>query len=103
MAEQPESGAGDTERLMAMIMALGGEVFVLKAQVQRLAQALKDTGTVGEAALEAAASSPEFRAWMSREEKAFGRALLRPFVHPDLSQDVAALLSGARPAPRERP
>ena len=100
MSNQSSSDVSDTERLMGMIMALGGEVFVLKAQVERMALALRKAEGVGEAAIEAAGASPEFQAWMPREEKAFGRALLRPFTHPDVAGDVSALLSGARPSAR---
>lgn len=75
----------DTARLMGMIVALGGEVFVLKAQVERLTQALRKSGTVAEDALAEAGKSKEMAAWIAREEKAFGEALLRPFVNPDLA------------------
>lgn len=100
MADNLSEAAGDTERLMGMIMALGGEVFVLKAQLQRMALALSQTGAAGEAALLAAAASPEYKAWLSTEQKAFGRALLRPFSQPDLSQDVGEWMTGARPPAR---
>ena len=103
MSGNLDGAAGDTERLMAMIMALGGEVFVLKAQLQRMAIALKQTGAAGEAAFQAAAASPEYQAWLSSEQKAFGRTLLRPFSHPELSQDVGAWMAGARPPARSAP
>ncbi len=103
MSDQSRSDVSDTERLMGMIMALGGEVFVLKAQVQRMALALGKAEAVGEAALEAAGASPEFQAWLPREEKVFGRSLLRPFTHPDLAGDVRDLMSGARPPARDNP
>ncbi|MBC7803713.1 MAG: hypothetical protein H7Y16_07535 [Candidatus Parcubacteria bacterium] len=103
MSDKFTSEASDTERLMGMIMALGGEVFVLKAQVQRMALALAKAGAVGEAALEAAGTSEEFQAWLPREEKAFGRSLLRPFTHPDVGSDATDLLSGSRPSARRKP
>ena len=47
VAELGKLGARDPEaaRLMGMIVALAGEVFVLKAQVERLTRALEAGGT----------------------------------------------------------
>ena len=78
-------GQPDTARLMGMIVALGGEVFVLKAQVERLTRALEKAGALKEAELAEAGQSKEMAAWIATEEKAFGEALLRPFVQPDLA------------------
>ncbi len=83
----------DVERLLGMIAALGSEVFVLKAEQRRLRQALASAGVVGEAQLEAAASSPELERWLREEEKAFGAHLMRPFVHPDEAPDVSAMMT----------
>ena len=85
----------DTARLLGVIAALGGEVFVLKAQVERLTRALQARGAIDEAALEKAAASPDMARWMSEEEKAFGRAVMRPFAHPDDIRNVAASMSGS--------
>lgn len=82
----------DTERLLGVIAALGSEVFLLKAELQRLKQALRSSGTLTDAQLEGAASSPELERWMSEEEKAFGAALMRPFLHPDEARDVSRLM-----------
>jgi hypothetical protein len=82
-------GNADTARLLGMIAALGGEVFVLKAQVESLLRALKATGLLSDAQLRAAHESPDLAQWMGEEEKAFGRALMRPFVHPDEAPDVS--------------
>jgi hypothetical protein len=82
----------DTERLLGMIAALGSEVFLLKAEVQRLKHALRSGGTLTDAQLDQAATSAELERWMSEEEKAFGAALMRPFLHPDEARDVASLM-----------
>jgi hypothetical protein len=82
----------DTERLLGMIAALGSEVFVLKAEVQRLKEALRAGGTLTEAQLANAAASPELERWLSEEEKAFGAALMRPFVHPDEARDASPMM-----------
>lgn len=86
--EQP-----DTARLLGVIAALGGEVFVLKAQVERLTRALNAAGLVDDAALNATAASPQMQRWMSEEENKFGQALMRPFVHPDDAVNVSAFMA----------
>lgn len=83
----------DTERLLGMIAALGSEVFVLKAEVQRLTRALQSGGALSAAQLEQAGASPELERWMSEEQAAFGAALMRPFVHPDGAIDVAPMMA----------
>ncbi|MFM9888188.1 MAG: hypothetical protein ACKVQT_34620 [Burkholderiales bacterium] len=82
----------DSARLLGMLVALAGEVFVLKAEVARLTAALKAEGHVDGGALERAAASPELRQWMASEETAFGRALFRSFTHPDEAPDVSRYL-----------
>ena len=79
----------DTDRLLGMIAALGAEVFVLKAEVQRLKHALEVTPTQ----LEKAGASPELERWMSEEQAAFSAALMRPFVHPDEAVDVSRMMA----------
>jgi hypothetical protein len=83
----------DTERLLGMIAALGAEVFVLKAEVQRLKRALQSGGALTDAQLEKAAASPELAQWMSEEERTFGATLMRPFAHPDDALDVAKMMT----------
>jgi len=92
----------DTERLLAMIVALGGEVFVLKAELQRLRLCLAAAGVADDAALAQTATSDAYRAWQAQEENAFGRNLLRPFVHPDDASDVRDLVDGLRPRARSQ-
>jgi hypothetical protein len=104
LPERPLSFAGlsglspademDSARLMGMITALAAEVYVLKAEVMRLTIALEATGAASSEALEAAGQSPRMVAWFNAEEGAFGRALLRPFTHPDEAPDVAAQMNG---------
>lgn len=82
----------DSARLLGMIVALAGEVFVLKSEVARLKLALAERDTVDDAVLARAAASPAMRDWMAREESAFGHALLRPFTHPDEAPDISPFL-----------
>lgn len=67
-------------RLLAMLVSLGGEVFVLKAELQRVRLALAEKGGVDEDALERIRRSPDFVAWLAREEREFGRALIDPLA-----------------------
>ena len=67
-------------QLLSMLVSLGGEVFVLKAELQRLRLALAAAGGVGEDALEAVRRSPDFVAWLSREEREFARTLMDPIA-----------------------
>lgn len=83
----------DTARLLNMILALGGEVFILKAEVQRLTQALAAKGGCDAADLAAAGRSPELGAWMKREEGAFARALLQAFSTTEEARNVAASMA----------
>lgn len=88
-------GAGDaldTTRLLGMIVALAGEVFVLKAELQRTRLALAERGTLDDAALDAAGASPAMGRWLAAEEAAFGAGLLRPFTHPDEAPDVSRFM-----------
>ena len=86
----------DSARLMGVITALAAEVYVLKAEVMRLTIALDAAGVAGEAALAEAGRSERMKAWFNAEEGAFGRALLRPFTHPDEVPDVSSRMVGER-------
>jgi hypothetical protein len=71
----------DAARLMGMIVALAGEVFVLKAQVERLTRALG----VDAERLAAAAAQEGMTKWLETEEAAFARGLTAPYLEPDVS------------------
>lgn len=73
-------------RLLAMIVSLGGEVFVLKAELERLKRSLAERGSIDEAGLERVRHAPEFAAWMAEEERSFARQLLDPLAR---ERDVA--------------
>ncbi|MGQ0509117.1 MAG: hypothetical protein ACT4P9_00765 [Betaproteobacteria bacterium] len=87
VAELAKMGGRDPEaaRLMGMVMALAGEVFVLKAQVERLTRALEAGGTVDPQKLAAAAAAEGMAKWLEAEEAAFTRGLTAPYLEPDLS------------------
>lgn len=87
VAELGKLGARDPDaaRLMGMVIALAGEVFVLKAQVERLTRALEAGGTVDAKRLAAAAADVGMTQWMEAEEAAFSRSLTAPYLEPDRS------------------
>ncbi len=82
-----------TARLLGVITALGGEVYVLKALVHRLTTALESQGVVTEDILEQAAASETHRAWRAEEEKTFGAEMLRPWLEPDAAADVRRFMA----------
>lgn len=82
----------DPARLMGMIVALAGEVYVLRAEVERMRLALRNSGVLDEAALVAAGESREMSDFLREEEGAFASTVLRPFSHPDDAPDISRFL-----------
>ncbi len=80
----------EAARLMGMVMALAGEVFVLKAQVERLTRALEAGGAVDAQRLAAAAADEGMKKWLEAEEAAFSRGLTAPYLEPDVSVNSTA-------------
>jgi hypothetical protein len=87
VGELAKLGERDPEaaRLMGMVIALAGEVFVLKAQVERLTRALEAGGAVDAKRLAAAAGDEGMTKWLEAEEAAFARSLAAPYLEPDRS------------------
>jgi hypothetical protein len=73
----------ESSRLIRMVVALAGEVFVMKAQNECLRQALIAQGAVDLEALERQAASQTMNAWLATEEQAFAQAILEPLVTGD--------------------
>ena len=90
IAELGKFGARDPEsaRQLGMIVALAGEVFVLKAQLERLTRALEAAGAVNPQALATAAADEGMACWLATEEAAFARGLTAPYLAPDTSVDA---------------
>ena len=80
-------------RMFGVIMALAGEVYVLKAEVQRLTEALGQGDLVDNEALEAAGESEAMEAWLATEQKNFTAEILRPWLEPDAVSDVRHFMS----------
>ncbi|MGE0313355.1 MAG: hypothetical protein AB7P21_17230 [Lautropia sp.] len=93
VAEMAKLGYGqqsDSSRLLGMVMALAAEVFVLKAQNERLRRALQERDLVTDAQLAAAGDGEDMQAWLAAEEQTFTRAVLMPLLHGDRSIDATA-------------
>ena len=60
-----------TQRLLGVITALGGEVYLLKAMVNRLTVALEQQGVLNDDALSLAANSDAHQSWQVEEEKTY--------------------------------
>jgi hypothetical protein len=80
--------ASDATRLMGVVMALAGEVFVLRAQVERLTRALHAVDAVGAKDLAAAGASEDMQKWLAADEAAFARTLTEPFLQGDRTLDA---------------
>ena len=78
--------------LLGALVALSGEVMVLKGEVRRLTVALEAKGAVDAAAIEEAGHSPAVTTWTSKEAVEQMRAVLRPILHPDEAIDVRHLM-----------
>ena len=77
-------------RLLGMIVALAGEVFVLKAQNERLQRAIKASGMLADGELNTAAAEDAMQAWFVAEEQAFTRAVLGPLLQGDKAINATA-------------
>ncbi len=84
----------DTARLLGVTLALAGEVFLLKAELERLRNALLDSGATSPEQIAAAGQGDKLKAWMRVEENEFTASILRPFLHPDQVPDVSHLIEG---------
>jgi hypothetical protein len=82
-------GSGtDSARLISMIVALAGEVFVMKANNECLRRALIAQGRVDTDALDREATSDAMKAWFAHEEQAFAQAILEPLIAGDKTINV---------------
>lgn len=67
-------------RLLEMIVGLGGEVFILKAELERLKAGLAAKDLLSGADLDAAARGEAFKQWLTKEQQAFGIHLMDPIA-----------------------
>jgi hypothetical protein len=75
-------------RMFGVVMALAGEVYVLKAEVERLKMALAENALVDDESLRRAEESQPMQCWLAEEQGAFTADILRPWLEPDAALDV---------------
>ena len=73
-------------RLMGMMVALAGEVFVLKAKNERLERTLKKKKVLSDKSLKALDQDKDMQAWLLKEREEFAKYLLGPLLEPDIAQ-----------------
>jgi hypothetical protein len=81
-------------RLMGTVLALSGELFVAKAEIELLKRTLIARGVVTEDALEQANESSEMQGYLVAERTQYAQHLLEPIRQPDLSMEQHWALFG---------
>jgi hypothetical protein len=86
-------------RLMGSLLALTGELFVVKAELEVLKKALQSQGVVAENNLEEASSSEEVQEFLVRERTAYAEHVFGPIRTPDQAMEEHWQLYGPGPDP----
>jgi hypothetical protein len=81
-------------RLMGTVLALSGELFVAKAEVELLKRALIARGVITEDALDEVNNSSEMQGYLVAERNQYAQHLLEPIRQPDLSMEQHWALFG---------
>lgn len=81
-------------RLMGTVMALAGELFVAKAEVERLRRALIDRGVLEDDALNQVNESAGMQDYLVDERNEYAHHLFDPIRQPDLSLEQHWALFG---------
>jgi hypothetical protein len=71
---QPE----DISQVMSTVIALGAEVFMLKAELKRLQLTLSESGLIDEKVTQLSGEGAAFKAWLAQEQNTFAQNLLDP-------------------------
>jgi hypothetical protein len=87
----------ERDSLLSMILELGGELFVLKAEMQRMKMALEEQKLLTSQNLKLVADSSEFALWLAHEEKQFGEHLMNSYTQAEKVGQVHQYLSGIHP------
>jgi hypothetical protein len=80
--------------LLGAVVALSGELLVLKAEVRRLRATLEADRVLDPQQLERVGDRPDVQAWIAHEAQAQARAVLAPILTPDAVRDVRGLMPG---------
>jgi hypothetical protein len=81
-------------RLMGTVLALSGELFVAKAEIELLKRTLIARGVVTDDAFGQVNESPEMQGYLVAERDQYARHLLEPIRQPDLSMEQHWVLFG---------
>ena len=81
-------------RLMGTVLALTGELFVAKAELEVLKRALIASGTLTEEALDKVHESPAMQEFLVDERDQYAQHLFDPIRQPDLSMEQHWALFG---------
>jgi hypothetical protein len=81
-------------RLMGTVLALSGELFVAKAEVELLKRALIARGVITDDALDQIHESAEMQDYLVAERNQYASHLLDPIRQPDLSMEQHWALFG---------
>lgn len=74
-------------RLMGTVMALSGELFVAKAELEVLKRALVARGTITEDDLDQASETEDMHTFLVDERNQYAEHLFEPIRVPDLSME----------------
>jgi hypothetical protein len=86
-------------RLMGSLLALTGELFVAKAEIEVLKKALAARGLLSESDLVEAAGSEEHQAYLASERAAYAEHVFEPLRVPDQAMEQHWQLYGPGPDP----
>jgi hypothetical protein len=86
-------------RLMGSLLALTGELFVAKAEIEVLKKALAARGLLTESDLVEAAASDEQQAYLASERSAYAEHVFEPLRVPDQAMEQHSQLYGPGPHP----
>jgi len=79
---------------MGTVLALSGELFVAKAEVELLKRTLIDRGVLPDDAFDQVHESPEMQDYLIAERNQYAQHLFEPIRQPDLSMEQHWALFG---------
>lgn len=76
-------------KALGMSFALASELFLVKAENERLKKVLVSKGVLSEADLATVGDSQDFNKWLSKEQTEFSRWIFQAWLETDDSPDVS--------------
>lgn len=74
-------------KVLSSLVVLGSEIFLLKAEIERLKIALGTAGLINEDALDQAGTSSQLEGFLGKEQIELNEALFKPWLQPDDAPD----------------